>query len=491
MNAENAVTAPTTEGIPHDLINERLVNTYEYVNVSAKRQNDRGQWAMLCKNTQYEPMELHKLDATIEDRYGGGQFHIEVNAPDTFKNLLRFKFRIEGIPKMPKPLAGLPTGTSPHGASGLMGIGMPTSSFNSDEVAMAQLQKKEDELKEAHEARKKLEKQLLDQQQQILKIEAKRESDKRESEVAALRAEMHALKNAPAPVSKPVDWLGIAAVAAPIVTGMFALLQDSRKTEAETQRAMLAQQQQAQQQLMLALTTPKPGFDLKEAIALGTTVLPLLKDFMDGKREDPTKMAEVLASMNESSMGMLSMVSEFLDRHASETPENPWLKVAQQGVEQLITVSQQIMRKKPELPAGPAVALAKPAQNAQQMTVEQVVEAIMRSPHYPQDMQTKEWHEVLLKLHERQSPDAIALLLQAIFDKRESIPEVFKHFWESDGDAHTVIAPLLGQLPIAERDPDYIKAVYEAFDVLYRPDGSETEIVDTAGEAAEEVASAL
>ena len=220
---------------------------------------------------------------------------------------------------------------------------------------------------------------------------------------------------------------------------------------------------------MLEATANQPkGMDLEKLIATVVAavpaVAPLVKAFFEDR--SPTKTAEVITSMSQSSLEMLGMVTQILQQTVPES-DNPWHQVAQNAIKSVGEVLERMAAgsqggSQRELPAD---VPQQPQQQQPATTPEAIAAAICASPQVHPTLRTKEWGQLYVRLHRGDAAADVAEDIAGLLDQMAGVgtlPPFLERVFE-DAQPSTYLAPFLYQLPVSQ-NPQYVRQVLEAFD---------------------------
>lgn len=496
--------------IPRDAIIE-AAKIHTLVSVKIKRTSGSGQWASLKGNPfAMETAALIDVDAWLLEGFGGGQYHLEVrvanNPLEIIEAIPPFMVKVEGAPKvtlLPETHPRHPhrheqdQPLDPTTGRAAVPQNRPQDFMSStpDAIAMSVLQTRETEL--AHERtlrekeRRENDARHAQLQQTVLDLQKQAASAENRASIAALEARLEALTAAaakPAPVAekRPLDWVGMAPILAPVVTGVFGVVTaviESGKTRAESSAA---REQKHTELIMTTLAGNKPADPLAGITTVITLVAPLVmpiwKSYMDAR--SPDKMADMMSTMVDQNLSQMSMMKTFLDPILNQE-ENPLVEFLKQGMDSLMQVAQHMVKSTPGAAAAQAKQVTAQTQTARVIpnagakapeegddpSVTYHVNLVMTSPNIPQELKTDEWRDLLYSLHAFDPADevakAISVHLTELVDENK-LPAFFLPIFN---DANILPSMILGQflsgLPAASINPAYVQEVLQQFDALF------------------------
>lgn len=497
---------------PLELIKD-LAQNYESVWVVVKRHGQQGQWASIGPRVMKPTMEVAALDDWIRELAGGGKFRVEaVDPADPTKHLLPpFWVHIEGPPKAvasSRRAIAAPVGASPalvpHSAPPPYGQTNPNwhtpqeppdpSAYWSqtpDALAFKQAQDYKQELLDERKRREDERQQFSDRIQhltnQIAEMNQRHneETARRDREAAEARAkadreallariEQAERKEPP----KFTDYAAMITAMAPVLTALV----DSGKSKQELTTNFQQKSMETQLSSISSVMTAAMKKDDGGVVKMFEVVIPLLVPLVQKMFEErsPTKMAELVGSMGESQMTMLSVLSQFIQQFAGEDSDQPWMKMLREGLRTVESITEQMAetahprQPQPQGPSQPQAPLAGQPQQPQgplgQLSAQQIANAIVNSPDCPEELRGKDWYEVFISLHNRVVPsqvaEQIAQTLEQASDRGRKLAPMFVGFYESDKKPSEHLEQLLEMIPIWE-DSAYCKQVLEAFDAQF------------------------
>ncbi len=342
----------------------------------------------------------------------------------------------------------------------------------------------------------------------------KRDKEKKEheSQLQLLRQELRAIAEKPVAVAKPTldgtAIVGLVTAAGTILTAILSSGAERQRVAVERQaqaeeRRRAAEQQQFQLILGLMKKDDKGNNGAVDILKVLAPVLaPLLPKLLEGR--DPTKAAELLSSMAENQMSMLSMVATSMQSMMGE-PENPMIAMLRDTVGGVIAAASKASeiaqsqnpanRPTPGIPANRPMAaqatqpqpepatevvaaaptntqpatVATPPKNGRPLTAPQYAAMLMQHPEWPDDMKHPEWKSILIEMHGTAPAEstgvAVAHKLQAMFQRgvlREDIAAVFTD--NSDQPRSVFLRHIFDTFPVAQDNPERYAGILRGID---------------------------
>ena len=483
---------------PRELIIE-AAKSYAEVMVNIRRRQPTYQYGSCGPHRLFQTLDLLSIDDFIRDNFGGGRFQIDTYYPQdrSVIPVPSWHAFLEGPPKaggvksttLPGTLAAngfpAPQGLMPPGAPAafFMHSGQE-GSMPSDQVAMDALQHTRQELMEARtlrekeraeaaERERKRDEEMLALRKEMLE-ERRREAEERaKADVARLERLITEMRAAPPPAPKRdiLDYVPMVTALVPVFTAFISASRDQAARMAEAQTASMTA-------TVNALAKPdnsKPG---QSPWALLIPALPAVMPFFMKLMEErsPSKIAELVGTMGESNMTMLSLVGQLVQQAMGSQPDNPWMPVIQQAIENMTSVAQTMATTAGGKPAHAAAAPRAPQtqvvpsaeqqqrelQMMRQMTPEQLTKLVQEQPNVPKDYLTPQWTVIFLDLHRgtdaKVVAENLANLLQSLEDQH-TLPVLFTGLFDEGTNAAEILWRFMSQLPVAVLNNAYAQDV--------------------------------
>lgn len=298
------------------------------------------------------------------------------------------------------------------------------------------------------------------------------------AELAALKAELQAMREKPA--AKPVDWAGVAGIAAALAPVAAAFIQSNAE---RSSLALRAQQEGTQQLIQATLGQANKDSGVKELLTtLLPLAIPLLTNMMEQK--SPEKQAALYEALANSQLNTVSMMAQLVEATAaSQGPEPPWWLPAVQGVLQDgLKIFNQYVQTPGGLPGQkpapapvqqlPAPQQAKSAANVvtaqpkptDDDSVPRVVAPELEAmiPHLPADFQNEQWVGFLRALHASPSytpkylGEGLAEVLLLYVDQGVEFPGQLQGVLDAPQEK---LSELVRYLPITQARPEFVQHV--------------------------------
>lgn len=523
---------------------EELAERYPQAYVTVRRQNTRSGRFQAIGMYTIDTKELcdGRFEQRLKDSYGGGHYLVHVRDPqNTTVQLIEkgYYTDIDG-PELhvsagvqvagagnrgPGRMIGTPPGMSmppmeaPSHLPGFVGYGDPAmgppqvdpSQFMSqrpDEIAMHFNMRLETALAESKrenaEALRELQRELKEERAQRAKLEKERAEDRAHHERELLRAELDSLKRAretPAPQRPPIDLtalIGFASALVPVLQTMITARTSQADSTLKLQQENTRAQFDGLKEVLRAQSERSGGADkaLDTLVKITPLLTPVIKLWFEER--SPSKQAEAISAVTESSLSTLSMVANVMGQFAEQQPEAWWAPLAKQligGVQEMAqTMALQGQQRRPAIsaPQAPrAVSNGAGHSNGHASPADQaaaVAQDIMNAPSVPSEFKTQRWAEIFAMIHNptldpADVASAIGKHIDYLADAQPNmLPAMFKNFHDespSNRSPREYLAELLNALPIAEANPKWVDAVLEAFEQSYAGDGDqpgETEV---------------
>ncbi len=552
---EQAAKKPPEPVLPEPPIEliQQLAANMPFVALNLRRRNGRGGMGFVCAMTcSTTDLADGTLENTLNGEYGGGEFQVRAMNPDNKMEavLPTYSTSVDGVPKVGTP--GAPTGTSPreqrqqrlnspalqHAVPVGVLPGQPF--FQPSHLApppvpegRSFMQRLPDEIasEQTDYLRVELEKLTSKFEQQhresIVQIETLRGEnnrlrlEQRDREIAHEKALHEArfrdleLKLA-APAKSPIDVtaiVGFVTALVPVFTAMISASKDRAALVVSQQTEASKMQMEGIKTMVAMQEKKKPDFDLPELIKLGT---PLVTAFISGR--DPGKMAELMQTMGENQLGLLSMVGTMVNNMAGES-EHPMMRIAQEAIAGAINVAEKMAQsreqaqRQQQAPQPPPQQLSPPPRQMPAAAATprrrvggapapapQVVEAptspdelarmMLADPGWPAAMRGPAWQVIMRDVHDPAAPvgaTALALgqALDALYDAGRLPPQLGGIF--EDGtpeDLQREAAAFFDALPVREdreRSTALTAALVDVF--TPHPDDAPAEVAASANGA--------
>lgn len=502
---------------PREAIIE-AAKSYPELMVNIRRRDAQNRYASCGPHRSFVTLELLSISDFIRQHFGGGRFQI-----DTYYALDRttvpvpaWNEIIEGPPKATpvSTAASVPQGVAPAGVPATYFLGGHDNSMPSDQVAMDALQHTRAELAEARSIREReraeaaererkrdeemlaLRREMLEQQRLASERQAKAEIDN----LKQLIADMRNQPVAAAPKRDILDYVPMITALVPVLTAFISASKDQAARLAEAQTASMTA-------TVNALAKPDNSKPSQSPWALLIPALPAIMPFFMKLMEErsPSKIAELVGTMGESNMTMLSLVGQLVQQAMGSQPDNPWMPIIQQAIENMTSVAQTMATTASGKPVGTTPAPQAPQTQVvpsneqrerelamlKQMTPEQLTQLIQQQPNTPKDFLTPAWQQIFLDLHRNTAvgvvAENLANLLQSL-DDQKALPVIFNGLFNEGTDAAEILWRFMGQLPVAFLNNAYAQEVCRvcgAFFVEETP-AHQAEVVDAAADADED-----
>lgn len=515
----------TLEEPPVDEIKELIAKGHQEAYLIVKQFGPKGMTSREGRIVALSDLLTDELPLVLQREYGGGKFLIDVRDPIERGEVLCTRFNVAVVASRSSALEAAsalpPLGRTPNNAEQLQGYrfgvatGMPVSGvqshevakYTSDEIAVQRANAVEEELKALRresEARNKQTQAIIDQlRQQLAEERTRGQQQATDARLEALRNELQALRSQPPPkpALDPSLIVGALTALVPVITAFVS-------NSTSRQQLMLDAQKHASDQqfnMLTTLLTKKP-----EENAGMKAFMELLPKLLEAR--DPSKTADVIASMAESQLSTLHMTAQIMQQVMPEA-DSPGMAIVRQLTEGVMGfvekaaeaqqaaqhVHQQRQMPQPsaqqQLPQQPsqqdvqvvasAPASAVKATNARQVrpkprSAREIAQAIVADENWPADMKSAAWVRILQALHGEQSAvgigEGVAQTLQGIQDIGETA-EYLKPMFEDDGPVPSqLLRPLFAACPIGQLNPTKLEEILSTIDGMYSGDeGSEEE----------------
>lgn len=508
------MTATTTRAtLPEPPYEElrKLADAVPFVYLVIRRQDGRGHWAMLPPQPNYRTAEL--TDGTFETflfqrHQVGGVFRVDVLDEETHQTLLVPSYRTSvDAPNAGNPIgtqrdmfgnrAGRTGSTAPNfqGPAAPQTYGAPMygpqdfTSQRSDEVAMlgwnqtaqekAALEQKLERLRERSE------KAIAEEKERNRKLELEMrdiQGAHREA-ISELRTEMLMKMSENKTPPPKTDYTPVVAALVPVVIALI----ESTSSRAAANLSVQQKSSEMQWGMLSAALTGKKD-DGGGQVKMLETFMPLVLQAMDEK--SPSKQADLLATMSENNMAMLSLVTSALRDMMPEQSDDPLTSIlfkAMEGVEQIAQAAGQ--RNGPAQPPIRQMTGGTPPNGARRpgLTPQSTPREIAQAVHdaAPPEFRTPQWLAIFENIHNNDLPavvvaERIAVLLDRLHDTQEVPPDFAAVIEQSDGLPSAVLRTFLQRLPIQQFNPARVEEICRAFDSQFVEGTSEEEAVEGA-----------
>ena len=491
-----------------------------------------------CGHENWPTHEIYteKFEKWISDMFGGGAFIIDVyNMEDAqrFANVPPFRLNLEGEPKMtpgqqvkfntqaqanaarglppPNPQQYVMQGGPPVQADGRVYGGNNQQPFNprdywnttpddafkqqamNAEKKIEDLEKQRDaDRREREKDREKWEQRDREWVQRLTEIENKHRDEREASKQKELEARLDLLKDQSAQ-KKDVDWAALVTAAIPLVTAYMTTAKDREARQQDQQFKSLEIQQKSADNV-LKLMGNKAASETEALKA----IMPMITKAMSDK--SPAAQATLLESVGATMSQQISLIHQIIQANQPDNP--PWLPVVEQTLEGLASVANAfVTSQRASAESAPVKAIASAIQptqptqpdtqppqqqdesqqgEAQWTTAEEIATICMQSPHWPVDMRTPEWYQLLIIIHSTRDVEETA---SALFDHLENLsrlntlPETFAEIWTKPD---TILADWVAMLPIAQQNNEHAQNLVSCFtNMVLDAQEQEPEVVDT------------
>lgn len=522
---------------------EELAERYPELYVVVRRQNTR--------SGRFQAIGMYKIDAKemcdgrfeqrLKDSYGGGHYLVNVRDPqNTTVQLIEKGYytdiegpelhvspgvqiagrgnpgpgRMVGVP----PGMGMPMMEPPTHMPGFVGYGDPAngppqqgidpSQFMSqrpDEIAMHWNARLESALAEAKresaEQLKELQRELKEERQARAKAEKERADREAQHEREMLRAELDNLKRARdvAPARPPIDigaLAGLAGAFVPVLTAMISTKATQADTALKLQQENTRTQFDGLKEIVKAQSERAGGADklFDTVVKVAPILMPIFKLMIEER--SPSKQAEAITAVTESSLSTLSMVANVMGQFAEQQPEAWWAPLAKQligGVQEMAqTMALQSQQRRPAVtaPQQPR-AVAGNGHASPAAIAETIANDIVNAPDVPQEFKTQRWRELFAMIHNPTlDPGNVARAIGQHIDhlaekQPELLPQMFKRFHDespNNKSPREYLSELLTALPIRDNQ-QWVGAILDEFEESYADsDGGQQEQAEVKAE---------
>lgn len=492
---------PKTLGEPPVEELRALAQSRAFVHLNLRWQSPKGTFQTVPSQANYPTKDL--IDGTFEswlsERHGGGKFWVSILDTETHLEQLvpPFYTEIRATPAhaqahqnpggvhpyagYPQSIPGTPRFLGPHTPSQQTPPVDPSQfmAHRPDELAMQfnsqlQIEKRELELKYERE-KEKLERKLEFEKERAAKLEGQMRDmeTKHTNAIHELRLDMMAkLREAP-PQQPRMDYAPLVAAIVPVFTALIESSSNRSAASLTAQQKSMELQMGSITSLMAAQSKQQPP---KEDFKLFEIIMPLILKSIDER--SPSKMADLVATMGENQMGILSMVSQAFRDMMPEETDDPMMKMimkALEGVQHVAAAAMPGGAEGEEPSRGNQIIPqhhAPPQANGQQqpMTPSQIADQLVRNA--PPPFQTKEWHHLFAQIHSSLPTYDVAKSIAAHLDElyeANRLPPDLQPLNENTGDPPSVVlrSALLDRLPIAQMNPQRLQEICKHFDAFY------------------------
>jgi hypothetical protein len=506
---------------------EELAGMHAEVAIRVQRRNLKGQLATLQTGVGTLTVRTAEL-ASIEDwatqRWGGGNFRVEVKDPANYARILfSFEFVVEGLsvqhnpvaPNVPAPggvsvsqppynpfvggaiPAGLDAGAQ-RWAAGLdpanraayhasLAAQAPASSIPSDALAMRHAEETKVQLARMQE---KLERAEAERKVEVDRLRKEADDARKAAEVAAHSAELRALEaKLEALMARPKE-TSMLETFAPFIPLGIAWLQ----SKSEEQKATLAAQTQGFQAMITAATPKHQPDGLKETITtLSPLLMPVFSKMME-KGSGQEDQAKLFTSMMEAQVNNIAMMAQLVESTAPPA-ETPVGRAISQGLETIQRIGHAYLASQMQQPQKPAGVLRGgggqplPTGGSYQTMDEDVVErppvtakdaapkdaAPKKEPEppppeleaffgmLPADFQSAEWKTILYHLHTEPPLEVqkISMMLAGHLEHLMNFNLVPALLSGITSSPRETLEVMLERLPVAQKHPEYAAKVLD------------------------------
>jgi hypothetical protein len=298
-------------------------------------------------------------------------------------------------------------------------------------------------------------------------------------QMEALKAEIAAARQQPAP--KQDNIAPMVAALVPVLTAIVqSMSQRAQAATAAQQDVMKMQMEGIKTMLTVPSKTGKEPDLYKMLVDLAPVVMPLLTKILDDRGSMPGKMAELIGTLGENNMHMLSMVSEFMK--ANDTGESPTMAIIRQAIDGGLELAKQMTNVSraaatagsPQLGGGGSGKQGAPvATLTPQSPPKDFAQAIFNSPNLPAAFKTQQWFNLFAAIHDPKVDAAkvgveLAKHLEDLEDAGKQVP-AFEGLFNEDSDTEAYIKRFLGGLPLASYDVVRAQAIVESFTSVFVP----------------------
>lgn len=507
-------STPKTLGEPPVEELRALAQARAFVHLNLRWQSPKGTFQTVPSQANYPTKDL--IDGTFEswlaERHGGGKFWVSILDTETHLEQLVPPFYTEiratpahaQVPQGPggmHPYAGYPQ--SIPGTPRFLGPHTPSQqtppvdpslfmAHRPDELAMQfnaqlQIEKRELELKYERE-KEKLERKLEFEKERAAKLEGQMRDmeTKHMNAINELRLDMMTKLRESPPQQPRADYAPLVAAVVPVFTALIEANSSRSAASLTAQQKSMEMQLGSITTLMTTQASNKPPKDdtFLKLIELGT---PLVLKFIDER--SPSKMADLLATMGENNMGMLSMISQAMRDMMPEESDDPMMKLVMKALEGVQQVASAAMPGVVDDDGGRSNGAIMPQHHtstngSQPLTPKQIADQLVQSA--PQEYHTTEWHRLFMEIHSSLPPFNVAKALAAHLDElyeTNQLPPDLAQLNENTGEPPSVILrrALLDRLPVAQMSPQRLVDICRHFDAFYVLEQDENTEVSSSG----------
>lgn len=362
----NVKASAAASEIPREEIIE-AAKSYNEVSLRIKRNDTRGRWATITASIIMPTIDLLTIDDWLLQHAGGGSYRIETTMPeDPARTVVKpFMVPLEGPQRsfMSPPRNGEPAHPPPVGAAPYHAPSTGPSldhryaqqpgvrdfqARTPDQIATQGWEQSRGEMLEERRGRTR-ERQQAEERDAALRKEltdlhatiAKQSAD---NDLRSLEMKIEAMNNNRA---KPIEWAPILVGLAPMVTALIEA-GGNRQNAAATVAAAREGQSTDLVKAMIASSEGKSG-GIEQLVALVPVIMPLVQSMMDQK--DPSKLADLFASMSDSVMSQASMSAQIYQQlNDGQGAEPPWMPIVTALTESAEKIAQGMMDQGPDAP---------------------------------------------------------------------------------------------------------------------------------------------
>jgi hypothetical protein len=202
------------------------------------------------------------------------------------------------------------------------------------------------------------------------------------------------------------------------------------------------------------------------------TFMPLVLQAMDEK--SPSKQADLLATMSENNMAMLSLVTSALREMMPEQNDDPLTSIlfkAMEGVEQIAQAAGNRGEAPTRQMTGETPPNARTPPNAGRVTPQSTPQEIAQAIYdtAPPEFQQPHWRTIFENIHDNDLPavvvaERLSTLFDRLYDAGELPPLFVPILEQPESEPSAALLPFLERLPIRQLNPARLKEICKAFD---------------------------
>lgn len=318
-------------------------------------------------------------------------------------------------------------------------------------------------------------------QKQVEDLRVQGEREKLNGEMAALRSELASIRDGGGNGNgrrNGVDWGVVLTGLVPLAVPLVQLIMKRSELDSHMSIEMRKLESKHQESTMLALMKPKDTTDWPALLAsLATFVVPLASKMFDNN--SPQMQAELIEMRNNSTMMQMKMFSDMIREYESEPEKPAWWPLAEGLLRTFDRVGMQIAAKQgaAQPNGGPAQQQPRPplpdnttvAQDAQvwQHLHNTHPKAAAQTRHVweqlpiGQGFHKDEWRVIIFNIHAKTAIDELVpWLIEYLLhcEKYQIMPPVLQNVFTDQ----SLLEQILKSMPIAEEDPAYVQALFDA-----------------------------